>query len=271
MRNTLAFILLVISLPVSAQRSVRDSVNYYNRQLSRIYSNTWDSLRNDDSVKYYNQRIKHASAASKSYTALVIFGEATSADFGAFNLAIARDGFGPLSNNPMPRIGVGVSHKGYSGVMVDFNFFVAGFNRTVKNGDAKITASCSDIFQLQVGYAVVNYSRFNVYPYGGLALRGTMLEYTKPAVLNVPYNSLASLIQNDQTASGKATHLSYQAGLGIEWAISHDAQHHGGIMLFGKFGTDGIFGSEDYKIHDVDYGSGIRYGVWAAELGLKIF
>jgi hypothetical protein len=271
MRNVFFLFFLVFSLPVYAQRAVRDSVNYYNRQIGRIYRNAWDSLRNNDSVKYYNQRLHRAAGSSKAYTAFVIFGEAMSADFGTFNTAIARDGFGPLSNNPLPRIGLGISHKGYSGVMVDFNFFVAGFNRTVKNGDAKINASCSDVFQLQVGYAVVNYRRFSVYPYGGLALRGATLEYTKPAVLNVSYYSLASLVQNDQTASGNGTHVSYQAGLGIDWAFAYDAKRHKGAMLFGKFGTDGIFGSENYKIDGVDYGSGIKYGVWAAEIGVKFF
>jgi hypothetical protein len=268
----IAFILLLssFSMHADAQQPVRDSVKYYQQQLGKMYRRAYDSLRLTDSARYYSNRIKKFKDRSKSYTSFMLFGETDGADFKNFNTAIAKDGFGPLSG-PIWGFGLGVSHKAYNGIMIDFNYAIFRFNRTVKNGDEKITANVLDLLQLDIGYAVVNCKRFTLYPYAGLSGRTATLSFDKPTLTNSSFNSIAGIVQNNQSSSGNNTHLSYQAGLGIDWVIHEGKQRHGGTILFGKFGTDGTIGNENYKISGVEYDSGIRYGAWVAQLGFKFF
>jgi hypothetical protein len=201
----------------------------------------------------------------------MLFTEALSTDLTTLNAAIAKDGFGPLSNAPYWRVGLGLSHKGYNGIMFDFNYIILGFNRVIHNGSEKITANVSELFGVQLGYAVINCRKFTVYPYAGLDLRISNLSYDKPSVVNPVFNSIASIVQNNRSASGGQTHVSYEAGLGIDWVIHENEKSHGGTMLFGKFGTTGIFGDETYSVSGVDLKTGIKYGVWAAQIGFKFF
>ena len=266
---TLLFCCLVLFS--NAQRSVRDSVNYYQGRLGRIYRQVYDSLAHSDSVRYYRERASRAKDPSRKYTAFMVFTGMMSADFRAFNTAILRDGFGPMSNAPIWQIGIGISHKAYNGIMIDFNYLIINFNRTDKSNGEKITAQVVDFFQFQLGYAVINTRRFNVYPYAGLSWRSSTLSYDAPATVNNNYNSIASIVQNSRSADGAAGHLGYQAGLGIDWAMTDKKKNHAGTILFGKFGTSGIFGDETYNISGVSYPSQIKYGAWTAELGFKFF
>ena len=265
----LVLFLFCFAQPATAQEPVRDSIKYYSKQLGNMYRRAYDSIRLTDSARYYSNRIKKSKDRSKSYTAFMIFGETDAADFNTFNAAIAKDGFGPLSG-PVWGIGFGVSHKAYNGIMIDFNYAIIRFNRSVKNGDEKITANVADLLQFDLGYAVVNCTRFTLYPYAGLSARTATLSFDKPVVTNPNFNSIAGIVQNDQSSSGNNTHLSYQAGLGIDWVIG-ESQRHGGSILFGKFGTDGTIGNENYSVSGVEYNSGIRYGAWVAQLGFKFF
>jgi hypothetical protein len=266
----ITFLSFCLAIEVNAQSSVGDSVHYYRTQLGKYYHRVWDSVRQLDTARMYTERIMQAKDHSKSYTAFMLFGQSAGADFSTFNAAIARDGFGPL-NGPIWGLGLGVSHKAYNGIMIDFNYAVFGFNRGSSNGEEKISANYSNFLGLELGYAVVNASRFTIYPYGGLSLRLGGLSYSAPTTTNTGYNSIASLVRNNQSASGSNTHLSYQAGLGIDCVIGYNEKKHAGTMIFGKFGTDGIFGNESYKISGVEYNSGIKYGMWMAQFGFKFF
>ena len=265
------FVLCFFVFSVSAQEPVRDSVKYYNAQLGKYYRRIWDSIYHTDSALYYWKQMKRVKDRSKSYTAFMLFTDVLSTDFSTLNAAIAKDGFGPMGNAPYWRVGLGLSHKGYNGIVFDFNYIILGFNRVAHNGNEKITANVSELLGFQLGYAVVNCRKFTLYPYAGLDIRLATLSYDKPAVVNPVFNSIAGIVQNDQSVSGGNTHLSYQAGLGIDWVIHENKKTHGGTMLFGKFVTTGIFGDETYSIDGEDLKTGIKYGVWAAQLGFKFF
>lgn len=262
--------LAILSVNLHAQTAIGDSVKKYHKEYSAYMRRVWDSVRQSDSGRYFAERQRHLKDGSKSYTAFLLYTEATAADFTKLNAAIARDGFGPLSG-PVWRIGFGVSHKGYNGVMIDFNYAVLGFNHRIKSGDSKITTIFYNLFGLELGYSVVNGTRFNVYPYAGLSMRSTSIDYSAPATLNPNYNSIASLVTNDRSVTGTNFNLGYEAGLGIDYAIYINKKTHGGTMVFGKFGTDGIFNNESYKISGLNYTPGIQYGAWIAELGFKFF
>lgn len=228
-----------------------------------------DSVIKSDSAHYYARRIHHLVSHSRSYSAFTLYSELAGADFNTFNAATAKDGF-PAINGPVSRIGLGYSHKGYNGVVIDWNILVGGFNRTTKANNSKIQASFSSLFGLELGYAIINLSRFDIYPYAGLSLRADQLSFSKSATVNANYNSVASIVLNNQSASANNYSLGYEAGLGIDWVL-YTTKNLGGTMLFAKFGTDGSFAAESYKISGVNYHSGIQYGAWIADLGVKFY
>ena len=166
---------------------------------------------------------------------------------------------------------MGISHKNYNGLMIDFNLFSIGINKGTSHGNASIHAGYSDFLQLQLGYAVLNTRGLSIYPYAGLSGRSAEMQFSKPAVLNNSFNSVAGIVQNNQSVQEWSSHLSYQAGLGVDWTIGESYKSDGGTILFAKFGTSGIFGDESYGISGINYTPGIKYGAWMASLGFKFF
>lgn len=256
--------------PLVIQPSLRDSVKYYQKLSENFENRALEAARQSDSGRLIAARLQQLKAHSKSYTAFMLFTEVSAADFSKLNAAIEQDGFSPLSG-PVWRLGFGISHKAYDGILIDFNYAVLGFNRSVEAGNSKIKANFSNLFELELGYAIINSSRFDVYPYAGLSLRTDNLVYSTPTVINPGYHSIASLIGDNQSAHASNYNLGYEAGLGIDYMIYYNKKNNGGTILFGKFGTDGSFAAETYKIATVNYNSGIHYGAWIAELGFKFF
>lgn len=267
---TLAVLLFCGVITCNAQRTVKDSLQYYNSRLTRLYNRVWDSLKLDDSARYYRQQIKRAHERSKRYTAVSIFGGLEGADYSAFNTAIAKDGF-PAISGPSVQFGAGYSNQGYNGWMLDLNFLVADFGRTVNNGDASISTGSLETLNIQLGYAVINPPRFTIYPYVGITARFSTLNYDTPDTANSGFNSIASLVQNDRSVHGTSANLGYQAGLGADWIVYYNEKTRGGIILFGKIGTDHTFNDVTYLISNVTYDPGIHYGDWVAQVGVKFF
>jgi hypothetical protein len=272
MRNliTLTVLLSCGVLYCSAQRSQRDSLQYYNSQLTRLYDRVWDSLKLDDSARYYRQRIRRARERSRNYVAFTLFGGAENADYNTFNAAIAKDGFGGV-HGPLTQFGGGSSFRGYNGIIIDLNYIVAGVGSSTANSTASIRTSSTETLNLQIGYAVINTGRFSFYPYVGFAERFSSLNYSTPDTANLNYNSIGSLLQGGKSVSTSSDVLCYQAGIGVDWLVHKIDNYQEGIILFAKFGTDGAFGHETYPIAGVSYDPGIRYGAWVAQLGFKFF
>jgi len=276
MRIRLSFALLIVVFAVaepriSAQRTVKDSIRYYKTELTKLQRRTWDSLKATESFAYNLERLRHLTSLSKGYMSFVLFGEAAGADYAKFNQSIALDGFNPMKG-PIYRFGFGISHRARNGVMVDLNFFSVGFNRQSANDTATVRSTFSDLFQIHIGYAVVNSWVFSIYPYVGLSVRASSLSYSTPSQLNTRYNSIAGIIRDNESASANTSQLSYQAGLGFDWVLGYNRRTQGGTILFCKAGTDGIFGAgTTYKIESVHYDPGIKYGNWVAAIGFKFF
>jgi len=266
---TLIILSLFISFAASAQSRDRDSVEYYQHRIGRIYRAALESLSKSDSVDYYRKHLQRALRRSRGYSAFSVSTAIGDADFRTLNKAIAKDGFGPVSG-PVWGIGIGFSVKADNGGRFEFNFFTLGIDRKSTKGDEKIKANYGSFFQAQLGCDIVNTRVFSLYPYVGLSARLSSLEYSKPQVVNPNWNSIASIVQNNQSVLTSGTHLSYQAGLGMDLLLTK-SDRLGGIIFFGKFGTDGIFGHENYTIDDVKYSSGIRYGAWETSFGFKFF
>ncbi len=232
--------LFCIAIDTHAQLPVKDSLHVYNERLNRLYDRVWDSLKLNDSAKFYRRQIRQAHEQSKEYTAFVFFLGAEAVNYSAFNSAIAKDGFGPM-HGPVWQIGFGFSHQGYNGIIFDLNYFVVGLGSNIQNGDATITTSTIDYLQLQLGYAIINSKRLTIYPYAGLFGRSSSLQYAATDSLNSNYNSVASLIHNSRNINVSTTHLGSQAGVGVDWVVAYHEKTRGGAILFTKFGDVGDF------------------------------
>jgi hypothetical protein len=267
---TLTVLVFCCVLHCSAQRNVKDSLQYYNQQLSRLYRRVWDSLDQNDSARYYRRQIRSARARARDYVAFTFFGGVEHANYNTFNAAIAKDGFVPIRGQ-LIQFGGGASFRGYSGIIIDLNYVVAGLGSSTYNGAASIRTSSIETLNLQIGYAVINTGRFSFYPYVGIANRFSTLDYSTPDTANPNYTSIASLVQGGKSVSTTSDVFCYQAGVGVDWIIHQVNNYRSGTILFAKFGTDGVFGNETYPIANVTYDPGIRYGAWVAQLGFKFF
>ena len=163
---TLAVLLFGCILHASAQRSLKDSLAYYNNRLNCLYNRVWDSLKLDDSARYYQRQLKRTHARSRNYTAFTFFGGVERADYKTFNTAIAKDGFSP-GTGLLRQVGGGVSFRGYNGIIVDLNYVISGFGGSASNGGSRITTRSLEALNIQIGYAVINTGRFSIYPYVG--------------------------------------------------------------------------------------------------------
>ena len=265
-----SLLLLGITSATLAQTGTGDSIKFYKQQLANYEQRVADSLIKSDSAVYYARRLHHLKSHSWSYSSFSLFTEVAGADFSTLNAADAKDGF-PAINGPMTRIGIGMTHKGYNGIIIDWNILVASFDKTARANGEKIQANFNNYFGLELGYAIINRSRFDIYPYVGLSVRSDQLSFSAPAAVNNNYNSIASIIINNPSTNATNITVGYEAGLGVDWVMYYNKKNQGGTMLFAKLGTDGRFGEEDYKISGVDYNSGIKYGAWVAALGFKFF
>lgn len=274
MRNlitaTLAILICAAPRVVSAQKSVSDSLRYYRKQLQKIELDGMRQLHASETYLTAAQRLHRLQGLSRGYSAYVLYMEADGANFNGFNTAIAKDGFPPFKG-ALYRPGFGFSIKGQTGIVFDFNLFTIGFNKTAKYDGTTIKTSCSDLFQMNIGYAVINKKVFDLYPYAGFGYRSASLSYSAPTTTNPGANSVASLIQNDRSFTGNSFSLGYQAGLGLDFMVAHRKDWLGGTILFAKFGTDGNFGPGTYKSGGISYDAGIPYGSWAAQIGFKFF
>ena len=107
--------------PPRAEKPVRDSLRYYNKQLVTMQREAQrqalDSLKQTDAYKEvaekYEQRLKH----SRNYFSFVMFLEGAHTSYGDFNKSIEQSGFKPMFEMA-PRLGFGFGFQkklGYSG------------------------------------------------------------------------------------------------------------------------------------------------------------
>jgi len=267
---TLTVLIFCCILHCTAQRSLKDSLQYYNQQLTRMYSRVWDSLDLNDSARYYRQQVRRAQVRSRNYVAFSFFSGLEAANYNTFNAAIAKDGFAPIRGS-LFQFGGGASFRGFNGLILDMNFIVAGLGSSTYSGSESIRTSSTETLNFQIGYAVINTGKFSFYPYVGFAERFSVLNYSTPDTANPNYNSIASLLQGGKSVNAYSDVFCYQAGVGVDWIIDRVNSNRSGVILFAKFGTDRSFGNETYPIANVTYDPGIRYGAWVAQLGFKFF
>src|SRR5689334_6603986 len=93
------YLLLLICFPcfVQAQRDIRkerrDSLRYYQKEMGRLYRETFDSLRSSEKFTSLNSNYRRLAGQSDSYGGLILFMDVYHSDYSQFNDMIAQEEF----------------------------------------------------------------------------------------------------------------------------------------------------------------------------------
>ena len=270
MRLSILTLAFIIPLFVTAQKrepTPKDSIKIYQKQLQKLWKNTYDSLRASENFKEVTGNIKRLRGNSQRYGGALIFMDIVHSDYTKFNQSIVASGFAPLKSNHI-RFGFGVSNKSGKAI-TDFHFAVIGFNNKSKQGDEKIKTSLSSLFHFDYGYDLTKSDVVDIYPFLGVSIRTSNLNYEKPAEVNPNYTNISNILNNNQTTNSTSMKPGFQAGLGIDFKISSSKVNRASTILFTKFGVNRPFTVDRYKVESVNYKPEIRQGVWVLAFGFK--
>ena len=271
-------LIIIFPLQINAQEPRTypvDSLSYYQRELRSLTVKTLDSLRNSERYKFLQERIRKLHNTGKNYSGFVFFTDLMHSDFSKFNNSIAQKGF-PAMDPISLRFGFGMSSK-TERLMFDFYFGIGSLNSKSKKGDTAIKAGLTNLFQVDLGYDLLNSDVVSIYPYGGLSFRVSSLEYSSPVQVNPNFTNITDIIINDRSTYGDSQKLGYQAGIGFDFIVTKDKtrtthQANGSmatIILFTKIGTNRAIGSDKYKLQGIKYKPGIKQGDWLVSVGIK--
>ncbi|MFT3681371.1 MAG: hypothetical protein QM791_13925 [Ferruginibacter sp.] len=265
------FILPCMAIAQKNRKSSTDSLDYYLRQLDTINhaynikaQQLHDSLLHSPGYVDVTTNIKRLEKRAVSWGGALISMELAHNDYGDFNKSITGAGF-PALNNPAFRIGMGSTIK-LDRIIMDIYLANIGFNKKSKKGEEAIKLRLSNFLQFTWGYDVLNSKLLSIYPYWGMSLRLSKLQYSKPAQINNAYTDLTGIINNDQSVSATSTRFGYLAGVGFDFNISPKE----GIILFTKVGTNRPVGKDAYDIKGVDYKPNIKQADWFIGFGIKL-
>lgn len=271
MKNTSYLLILLLTVNTAlaqSRKALADSADYYKKELTAAIKAYHDSLLNDPRIKQLREDLKRASAETDNYNAFVIYTQISSVDFKKFNADNAANGFSPLSG-AMISIGYGFSFK-KDRRMLDFNIGAFGINKKTSAGNEEIKTSFSTFLQFEMGYDFIKSKIVNLYPYAGIGLRTTSLEYEAPAQVNPSPVNIADVVLNNNSVSDQRVEASYHAGIGVEVVITRPSLPRG-MILFVKGGTNRAFSKKGFDLEGYKYKPHFNMGDGMITAGVKIF
>ena len=146
--------------------------------------------------------------------------------------------------------------------------FVAKDSTGWKKDNEKIKSSLVSFFHFDFGYDITRSTFIDLYPFVGLSLRVSSLEYEKPAELDPNYTNITNILIREQSVLASSAKLGFQAGLGMDIKLG-SAKGTRSPIFFTKFGINRPITAHRYKVKDVYYKPEIRQGVWALSFGFK--
>lgn len=266
MKNT--FYLLILLLLANFAKAQVDSVEYYKKELAQALKVYHDSILNDPKIKELRQNLRRASLATDNYNAFVIYTHFSSADFKKFNANNAVSSFSPLSG-PMISIGYGFSFKRDRRIL-DFNLSAFGINKRATKGNETIKTSFSTFLQFEVGYDLIKNKIINLYPYAGIGIRTSSLEYEAPAQTNPSPANITDIVLHNASVSDQQIEAGYHAGVGVEVVVTRPSIPRG-MILFVKGGTNRAFMRKSFDFEGQHYNPQFNFGNGMIIAGIKIF
>lgn len=244
-----------------------DSAKYYQTQMSNLLKQAYDSVTKSNEYSSTKKMYDDYIIRSHNYTGPTIFIDVVHSNYTKLNDSIISQGFSKL-NNMSFRIGVGISSKTEK-IMFDFTFFAMGFSNKSKNGDEKITTSLANVLQFDFGYDLLHSRIVSIYPFIGLSGRLSSLSYSKTAVTNTNYTSVANIVVNDPSVTTSSFRIGYDAGVALDFLIGENKKKTAGQILFIKAATNRPIWSDSYKIDNIKYNPEMKQADWLFSVGIK--
>ena len=167
------------------------------------------------------------------------------------------------------RLGFGMSSK-YNRLMFDLYFLTFGFNTKAEKGDEKIKSRLTSVFDVSLGVDLLQSRSVSIYPYAGLGLRNSVLEYSKPTQTNPAYTDISDIIVNEQSVTAERLSVGYLAGVEFDFTINKGMNDVQRTILFVRAGMNRPFRETNYKIEGIKFKPGFVQGDWLITIGFKL-
>ena len=248
-------------------RPSRDSLRYYRTELNKYVKSSWDSIRRTETYLELMGKMGRGRDTTSRYNGFMLFSEVVHSDYRDFNQSIAQSGFSPLKST-MTRIGFGISSKNEQRIF-EFHFGVFGIRNQAKKDQEKIRTSLDGVLEIVWGYDLIKSRQVDFYPYAGLGLRMSSIEYKKPAEVNSSFTDISNIVINDPSVDASSTRLGYTAGFGLDIKLTRREQLNRSPMFFTKFGINQPFGKDKFDIEGISYRPGFKQADWLLSFGFK--
>ncbi|HEX2607526.1 MAG TPA: hypothetical protein VHK91_09115 [Flavisolibacter sp.] len=246
-----------------------DSVEYYKNELGKLVRQNSEALRRSERFQEIFDNMVKAIKKRNNYSSLVVSIERAHSDYKVFNNKLVQNGFSPLQPS-MVRVGFGFGNKRGRAI---YDIYLANFgfsNKSVK-GNEKITTLFSNLFQFDFGIDILKVDQVSFYPYGGLSIRFSELNYEKTANANSNYAFISDIATDDNSIELQSARLGYQYGVGFDYAFSNNSDKTYKTIVFIKAGVNRPFKEDTYKSKYIQaYKPEIRQGDWLLSVGIKL-
>ncbi|MDJ1496491.1 hypothetical protein QNI19_26380 [Cytophagaceae bacterium DM2B3-1] len=277
MRKTLTIcVLFLCCLSGFAQSKPLDQmtigqIDSVQKSIERKYAEL-DSIRNAyklDSLSYELHKLElEVSGKEKNYTAFMVFTQTSFNKVSSFNQELQGLGFPTLTGHSTG-IGFGMAIKRKR--LLHEGFLVVNFNNKVSKGDDKVWMSGENIFNYQLGFAVLNRKRFQLYPFAGISYGLVSIELRKKRNMTDP-NSLEGIAQAINEARISKNEIQISTGLQLDYHYSFN-NGLSGLIIGLKYGLSRDVLSDNYAANGtkVNYNPDIIYRNTFLALSLKIY
>ena len=260
--------IIVSATAFAQQKNPADSIRYYEKKMSQIRRELYDSLNRNSEYKAYRQSAERLRNSSDNYGAFMLYVNSASVDFNRFNADNRSSGF-PAVSGQAYSVGYGFSSKKGRRVF-DCNLSAFGLSKTTKKSNEEIKANFSTFLQLEWGYDFIKSNKVNIYPYAGLGLRSSSIQYKGQKQSNPVFTNASNVVLQNTDVNESISEFGYQAGVGFEMVLSKK-QDAGGTILFIKAGTNRAFSKKTFSLEGQPYNPAFNYGSWVITAGFKFF
>jgi len=266
MRLRIFALFLLASLQSYCQPKATDSLRYYSTQAAKMRAAAIDSLRKNSRYQLYRSSATRLLRSRDSYRAISIFTTVASASFKKLNTDLAAEGFPTLSGS-LWGFGIAYSSKKRN-TMLELALTLPAARKSSLSGE-QMKVSYSEVLHIELGRDLVRGPLFNLYPFAGLAMRGSYMAFQARRTVNPSPANFSNVILSDASVSDYRTSAGCSAGLGADIMLT-GLHHTGGVMLYVKGATSRAIAAKDFDLYGTSYPSW-KEGRWTFTAGVKLF
>jgi len=266
MRFRIFLLLLLAGLRCYGQTNTTDSLRYYSVQVAKMRAAAIDSLRKNSRYQHYRSSATRLLRSRDSYRAVSLFTTVASASFKKLNSDLAAEGFPTLSGS-LWGFGLAYSSKKRNTIL-ELALTLPAARKSSLSGE-HMKVSYSEVLHLELGRDLIRGPLLNLYPFAGIALRGSYMAFEARRTVNPSPANFSNVILSDASVSDYRTSAGCSAGLGADIMLT-GLHHTGGVMLYVKGATSRAIGAKDFNLYGTGYPSW-EEGRWTFTAGVKLF